>query len=120
MTEAQKLYKELIEKMDAINKLQEEANHIKVKIADIITPYKVGEKTDVKGYSHKGKPCIIDKYTFGLRWLGHNLKYEPNLEVKGRIVKKDGQISTQTVDWGYYGTDEKIENALKQIIEKQG
>jgi hypothetical protein len=118
MTKAQELYKELQEIERKIADLKDEAERTRGHISELISPYKVGDEAEVKGYSHKGKKCVIDRVTFvNNRYsLGRNDNHD--LIVNATILRKGGDRGQQTVSWKGWD-DDTIETALNQL-QKQG
>jgi hypothetical protein len=110
---------DLISLEKEISQLRKEAGVLRGVIADKICPYKVGEITTVKGYSHEKKNCKITDVTF---------KYTPpnkwgadvDLIIHGVVLKKDGSESLNRVDWKDHNDPilEHILDPLKEYLKQ--
>jgi hypothetical protein len=67
-------------------------------IAALHGPYKVGQITEIRGYSHTGKQCRVTKVAFSALRPGHRWDKD-HWKVFGVVLKKDGSDSLNTVDW---------------------
>ena len=76
---------ELRRHKDTLSKLMD-------KLAQQLCPHKVGDIIEIEGYSHTGKMMIVDKIT-SPSWPTYEWR------VVGRVIKKDGDPSLNSVDF---------------------
>lgn len=57
-------------------------------------PYAVGDIVDIRGYSHTGKKCRVDK-------IGCKKDFRDRYQwtVRGTVILKDGTAGKNIVDW---------------------
>jgi hypothetical protein len=95
--------KELLSQIDAINQQCEALSIQRAELlrqwVELVCPYKVGDVTEVLGYSHKGKMARIESVHAKPKWTYKSDKERYVWWVKGRVLKKDGSDSSLTTDW---------------------
>jgi hypothetical protein len=96
--------KELLSQIDAINQQCEALSSQRAELlrqwVELVCPYKVGEVTEVLGYSHKGKMARIIEVNANVKWqYGDKKPTKYEWWVKARVLKKDGNDSSLTTDW---------------------
>jgi len=95
-------YTELRENLRELQKQQAELSETITAGQDMIAalhcPYKVGQVTEIRGYSHTGKQCRVTEVRFSPQPIG-NSWYRDRWIVFGVVLKKDGSDSLNTVDW---------------------
>ena len=90
----QDLLAKALELQDRIEDLKSELASILQQWASRECPYYVGQITDVRGYSFKGRKCRIDKVYSSTDWKSDN-----QWAVKGSVLRKDGSPGSQQVSW---------------------
>ncbi|MFZ2950927.1 MAG: hypothetical protein WA003_15745 [Desulfuromonadaceae bacterium] len=81
-----------------ISDLQNDKIGLLAKLAETVSPYRVGEIVDTKGYSYRGSKCKISRISAQPTYNG---KFE--LHVNGNVLKANGEEGARQCDW-----DEKI------------
>lgn len=84
-----------IKELDARIQVLNEARKVLLKEWAIeACPYAVGDIVEVRGYSHIGKKCRIDR----VGWT-HGYSEDYQWKVVGTLILKDGSLGKVTVDW---------------------
>jgi len=90
-------YNKLIDEIKALDAkidiLMRDRAEKKQSLADLICPYKVGDLAKIKGYTHRGKACVIISVSLSV-FCG-----EFEWKVYGKVLKKDGSESKTTCSW---------------------
>ncbi len=101
---------EEIKELDAkIESLHESRKLLLSEWAAEACPYAVGDIVEVRGYSHIGKKCRIDRvgwthgYSEGYQW-----------KVIGTLILKDGSLGKITVDWTECQAKENYEQTKRR------
>lgn len=104
--------KEINELLSAL-KEQEELNakieSIRKCIVEKISPYKIGDVIEIKGYSYTGRQGVVRSVTLRSKW-GDNV----NLTIMVDVLKKDGTKTQFTAAWDSW-SDEKLKDAIKEL-----
>jgi len=88
------LTEQIAELSSQIRQLSEQRQTLIQQWAAQVSPWKIGDITDVRGYTFQGKQC---KVTF----IGGKLSYSgrPQVQIVGRILKQDGTDGKNMADW---------------------
>lgn len=104
------LFKDLKALNKKIEDLIDERGELGKKIAEAVSPYKIGEETDAKGYFFNGKRCRIRS----IEWDNN----EGSLLVRAVVLKKDGTESSNLAKWGE-SNDSVLRNAVWRAREAE-
>lgn len=88
------LTEQISELSTRIRQLHTERNRILQEWAFQVSPYKVGDITEVKSYSFGGKQCKVTRVVGSLSYSDR-----PQVRVNAILLKKDGTLGQQTTDW---------------------
>ena len=101
---------ELLQRVEScekqIQEIQEEKDRLLIKILEIRCPFKIGDITKCLGYAYRGKDMLIESRS--MRRCG---SYEGNhwiWRVRGRIKKKNGELSVNEGDFDEWDFEQEI------------
>lgn len=99
MTKQEKQTERIIEKLGSINaqirKLTVKADRLKEDWLKLNCPYRLGQETVAKGYSHQGKRCKISRIICTTKIFSEEMEWR----VRAIVLKKDGTESKIMTEW---------------------